>query len=180
MSPFGISYAMFPNAVKFTRNGKQMHVQCFTLSTDENDEVVVLPETMAAFDIDDVDAIDTNKAKIKNLYVNTSFSYSSGDDIQFMELYQFTVGSDISMTNESINDLGYGMFAEALGATKGKVWTITGANGLSLSQYSLIRKEWIYVWDRDAHKDVLDHIEEHNFTLHNNPSNMVRVVILFK
>ena len=180
MSPFGMSYAMFPNAVKFTRNGKQMHVQCFTLSTDENDEVVVLPETMAAFDIDDVDAIDTNKAKIKNLYVNTSFSYSSGDDIQFMELYQFTVGSDISMTNESINDLGYGMFAEALGATKGKVWTITGANGLSLSQYSLIRKEWIYVWDRDAHKDVLDHIEEHNFTLHNNPSNMVRVVILFK
>ena len=117
---------------------------------------------------------------VKNLYLDSSFKYSSGGDIKFMELYQFTVGSDIPMSSETLSDLGLVNMANALGATKGKVWTITGANGLSLSQYSLKRNEYIYVWDKDAHKDVLDHIEEHNFTLHNNPSNTVRVVILYK
>lgn len=170
-----------PNAIKVSYEGKKMHVVCHKVHKDEeNNQYVVESGTKLSFDIDDARAIESDKAKMSNLYVDGVFTFKSGDDIKFEEFYKFTLESDLPMTTDNVGGGNTASLAQLFGASSYKVWYINQPGGLKFKTYDITRKDWIYKWDREARKNVLERIDESTFTLTNNPSNEIKVIILFK
>ena len=178
INPSAIVLGSVPNAIKTTVSGKKMHVVCHKLHEDEETEQIIVEQgTRISFDIDDIDKIDTDKAKISNLFVDGVFTFKSGDNISFEEYYKLNVGSVLPMIaadNSAAN------IAQLLGAKYAKVWYISRPNGLSITQYDITRKDWVYKWDSTLRKDVLERIDEHTFTMTNSPSDEIKVTVLFK
>ena len=42
------------------------------------------------------------------------------------------------------------------------------------------QKDWVYKWDSKERKDVLDHIDYHQFSLTENPENKITIRVAFK
>ena len=179
MSPFAISAAVAPGAIKMTKEGKKTHVQCFKLNEDESGNVIVESGTAISFDIDDFDAIETNKSKIEKLYFESRFTFKSGGDLQYEENYKVNVSSDIPMKAGTLLPTDYALIA-GLGGKYGKTWYLNQANGLKFADCTLTRKDYIYKWDSEIRKDVLDHVDTHNFSMMSDPANEVTVIVIFK
>ena len=171
---------LVPGVAKTVMNGTKLHVTCYAVGDDER---TVTSRVIASFDIDDVNAIKSKKAKIQNLMVDSQFGFYSDDDPVWMDMYAFNVPSDIPMTD-------YMTKGDALSAGEdddedilsfdanyaGK-WEIKQPN---LSGFDYMRKEWKYTWDSDAEMNVLDHIDVHVFSLQNNPNNNIMIAVAFK
>lgn len=191
MSPLALSALMKPGAIKVTNEGKKWHVDCFELLEDEADNVYVGSKKIISFDIDNVDKIATNEAKMSKLYFYFKSSFSSGGDLMTEQFGSANVVPEIPMRPGTHNigaaaedgDDDYflaDMVGIAVGAKYAKMWAINQTNGLKFSDYSLTRKEYVYEWDKEARKDVLDHIDTHSFSILDDPSNEIIVVLLFK
>ena len=182
---------MKPGAIKVTNEGKKWHVDCFELLEDEADNVYVGSKKIISFDIGNVDKIATNEAKMSKLYFCFKSSFSSGGDLMTEQFGSANVVPEIPMRPGTHNigaaaedgDDDYflaDMVGIAVGAKYAKMWAINQTNGLKFSDYSLTRKEYVYEWDKEARKDVLDHIDTHSFSILDDPSNEIIVVLLFK
>ena len=194
MSPLVASLLLTPDAIKVTNEGKKWHVQCFELLEDEADNVYAGSKTVMSFDIDNVDKIATNEAKMSKLYFYFKYSFISGGDLMTEQFAYANVVPEIPMMpgthtigalsdDDDDDDDDYflaDMIGAAVGAKYAKIWAINQANGLKFSDYSLTRKDYVYEWDNEARKDVLDHIDTHSFSIHDDPENTIQVVLLFK
>ncbi len=179
LDPLCVTMPNYP-MIKTVRNGNKLHVQCNKLKEVGEDQYIVDSDIMVSFDIDDVTAIHSGKAKIQNLKIDNHF------DLNFLgkssDIFKLNVASDLSIVemapgegeeDEDITDLG-------IDAKYAKAWTITQGGGLKFSLFDYTYKEWFYKWDRELREDVLDHIDEHVFTLTPNPANYITVAVAFK
>lgn len=193
LAPLAIASDMIPNSIKVTYDENMMHVQCYKVSEDEYENYVVEPGTMISFSIDDVEGMVTKgQGNLKNLYFDSHFDFSSGGDMMRSDVYHFNVTSPIpiikKMTASAGNsekeddegDDGLSDLAEMMGARWGVLFGLEQSKGLKISDFSFTKKEWVYKWDPDLRDDVFDHIDNHQFSLHNNPENYIQVVVLFK
>lgn len=193
LTPLIIAIDQIPNSIKVTYDENSMHVQCFKVSEDEDENYIVEDGTMISFDIDDVESMEAGKGELKNLYLDSQFSFSSGGDMLRCDYYKFNVTSPIpilqkvsalkggsSGSEEGDDDDGDIDLATMLGASWGIQCQIDPSKGLTLSNFSFTKKEWIYKWDPELRDDVLDHIDEHVFSLQDNPGNILNVTVLFK
>ena len=57
---------------------------------------------------------------------------------------------------------------------------MTPVNGQNFSKFDYTQKDWVYKWDSKERKDVLDHIDYHQFTLTDNPENKITIRVAFK
>ncbi len=163
-----------PDMIKTVRNGKKLHVTCYGIA---DDEVTVTSKVIASFDIDDVDAVKTKKANIQNLRVDNVFSLYSGDLPSWKDTYSFDIASDIPMTQYiTQNDAPPAVSEDdedllSIDANYAGVWEIKQPK---LSNFSFTKKEWHYKMGE------LDKIDEHVFSLQNDPDNNITVSVAFK
>lgn len=174
--------AMVPNWVRTTRNGNKMHVECAKVESDENDVPYFVPGTIATFDIIDFDSIGTRKARIENLVIDNQMGMTSGDDDTpvWMEYYKFNVSSPLPMIDETTiqsddEDEDFGDI-DVIGAKSFRVWSLSQAKGLKISNFNYSIKNWHYNWWTGE----LESEEEHVFSLNNNPANTIQVIVAFK
>jgi hypothetical protein len=192
LTPLIIAIDQIPNSIKVTYDENTMHVQCFKVSEDEDENYIVGDGTMISFDIDDVESMESGKGELKNLYLDSQFSFSSGGDMLRCDYYKFNVTSPIPILQKVSaskggsggsgdgDDDGDVDLATMLGASWGIQCQIDPSKGMTLSNFSFTKKEWIYKWDPELRDDVLDHIDEHVFSLQDNPGNILKVTVLFK
>lgn len=184
MTPLILTTSMFPGAIDVKYEKERICVKCLELLEDEDENVYTGTDTWLSFDIENPEGLETDQSPIKNLYLHSHFSFSSGDLLIFEETCKMNVSSEIPMkpgtlypdaSNEDDSEiLAY------LGGKYGKVWYIDEPNGLTISSYTLTRKDYEYKWDKEAQKDVLDHVDTHNFSLINDPENNIQIIVLFK
>lgn len=174
--------SMVPNWVRTTRNGNKMHVECAKVESDENDVPHFVPGTIATFDIIDFDSVGTRKAKIENLVIDNQIAMTSGEDDTpiWMEYYKFSVSSQLPMIDETTiqsddEDEDFGDI-DAIGAKSFRVWSLSQAKGLKISNFNYGMKNWHYNWWTGE----LESEEEHVFSLNNNPANTIQVIVAFK
>lgn len=191
LTPLAVAVDMIPNSIKVTYDENSMHVQCFKVSEDEDENYIVEDGTMISFDIDDVEGMEAGKGNLKNLYFDSQFSFSSGGDMMRCDIYKFNVTSPIPILKKMVpstdgsggseeGDDDDDDLANMLGARWGIFCGLEQSKGLKVSNFSFTKKEWVYKWDPDLRDDVLDHIDEHIFSLHDNPENYIQIYVLFK
>ncbi len=179
LNPICMALPYYPQ-IKTVRNGNKLHVECNKLNELDDGKYVVESGIMISFDIDDVNAIQSGKAKIQNLKLDNHF------DMDFFgkssDIFKLNISSDLSIVempsggdddDDDIADLN-------IDAKYSKTWAINQAGGLKFSLFDYTYKEWFYKWDRELQEDVLDHIDEHHFTLNNDPENNIVVAVAFK
>ena len=169
--------AMVPNWVRTTRNGNKMHVECARV-----EDSYVVAGTIASFDIIDFDSVGTRKAKIENLVIDNQMGMTSGDDNKpvWMDYYKLKVSSQLPMIDETTiqsddEDEDSGGI-NVYGAKSFRVWSLSQAKGLKISNFNYSIKNWHYNWWTGE----LESEEEHVFSLNNNPANTIQVIVAFK
>ena len=173
---------MVPGWVKTTRQGNKLHVECFKVESDKNDNPYLLPGTMASFDIVDFDSIPVMKATIQNLVIDNQMRMTSGDDDDpiWMETYKVSVSSELPQIDETTiqsddEDEDFSDI-EVIGAQSFKAWALSQAEGLKISNFNYKIKNWDYNWfTGELMKET-----EHDFTFVSSPSNNIQVIVAFK
>lgn len=202
MGPVAMTMAVVPNAIEVKYDDNTIHVRCKELLEDDDENIYVGPRTTITFDIINSDRIETNEATIKNLFIDgyISFTFGEENNFYFEEFSKINVSSELPMlpqTNtpesgyeddeeydeddeyDDDDDL-YDYMVNALGAKYGKTWSQTQSGGLKISSYDITRKDYDYKWDQELGTNVIDHIDTHVFTLHDNPENTIQVLVIFK
>ena len=184
MSPILITTSMIPGAIDVKYEKDRISVKCPEILEDEDENVYVGTDTWLSFDIENPEDLETDQSPMKNLFFNSQFSFSSGGDLMYEESCRMNVSSVIPMKPgtlypDAADEDDSGILAY-LGGQYGKTWYVDQSSGLKFSSYTITRKDYVYEWDREARKDVLDHIDTHNFSLLDDPGNKIRIIVLFK
>ena len=184
MTPLILTTSLFPGAIDVKYEKERISVKCLEILEDEDENAVVGTETALSFDIENPENFETDQSPIKNLFINSHFSFSSGKKPIYEEMCKLNVSSVIPMKpgtlypdaadKEDAEILAY------LGGKFGKVWYIDQPNGLKFSSYTITRKDYVYKWDKEARDDVLDHIDTHDFSLISDSGNHIQIIVLFK
>ena len=184
MSPILITTSMIPGAIDVKYEKDRISVKCPEILEDEDENVYVGTDTWLSFDIENPEDLETDQSPMKNLFFNSQFSFSSGDDLMYEESCRMNVSSVIPMKPGTLYpdaaDEDDSRILAYLGGQYGKTWYVDQSSGLKFSSYTITRKDYVYEWDREARKDVLDHIDTHNFSLLDDPGNKIRIIVLFK
>ena len=121
-----------------TQTGKTMHVDVMY----PEDVLKARPDydpnyKMFSFDIDDIDAIATKQAKIKNFKFNFTFDYNFGSKEQTYprtkEHWEYDIATEFPMTGEN-------------------TWELTASKGITFNKYVYTKK----VWEYDNPKDYTE------------------------
>ena len=121
-----------------TQTGKTMHVDVMY----PEDVLKARPDydpnyKMFSFDIDDIDAIATKQAKIKNFKFNFNFDYNFGSKEQTYpstkEHWEYDIATEFPMTGEN-------------------TWELTASKGITFNKYVYTKK----VWEYDNPKDYTE------------------------
>ena len=184
MSPILITTSMIPGAIDVKYEKDRISVKCPEILEDEDENVYVGTDTWLSFDIENPEDLETDQSPMKNLFFNSQFSFSSGDDLMYEESCRMNVSSVIPMKPGTLYpdaaDEDDSRILAYLGGQYGKTWYVDQSSGLKFSSYTITRKDYVYEWDREARKDVLDHIDTHNFSLLDDPGNKIQIIVLFK
>ena len=170
---------VLPGWISTTRKGKDLHVECYKVESDEDDNPYLLPGIMASFDILDYDAIDKRESKIANLKIDNQMVFSMFDT-KITEAYKLNVSSQVPQIDERTmpkddDEDGDGL---EIGSdiTAIKAWSISAGGGLGFSTFNFSRKEEDY----NLFSGELEKEQTHVFSLINSPSNNLQVIIGFK
>ena len=174
LNPAANATSGIESMIKLTRDGNKLKVLCYKVKEVAEKEYEVTNDKLLSFTIDDVNALHTCKAKIQNLSIDGTFAFNSGDDPEYLDIYKTDFATDIPMTS---NEGTYVLFP---GAKMIGTWELTPVNGQSFSKFDYTQKDWVYKWDSKERKDVLDHIDYHQFTLTDNPENKITIRVAFK
>ena len=174
LSPVANATSGIESMINLSRDGNKLKVLCYKIKEVADREYEVLNEKLLSFTIDDVNALHTCKAKIQNLSIDGTFSFNSGDDPEYLNIYKTDFATDIPMTS---NEGTYVLFP---GAKMIGTWELTPVTGQSFSKFDYTQKDWVYKWDSKERKDVLDHIDYHQFSLTENPENKITIRVAFK
>lgn len=174
LNPVANATSGIQSMIKLTRDGNKLNVFCYKVKEVAEKQYEVLNDKLLSFTIDDVNALYTCKAKIQNLSIDGTFGFNSGDDPEYLDIYKIDVAKDIPMIS---NQGTYVLFP---GAKMIGTWELTPANGQSFSKFDYTQRDWVYKWDSKERKDVLDHIDDHQFTLTDNPENKITIRVAFK
>ncbi len=174
LNPVANATSGIESMINLTRDGNKLKVLCYKVKEIADREYEVTNDKLLSFTIDDVNALHTCKAKIQNLSIDGTFGFNSGDDPEYLDIYKTDFATDIPMTS---NEGTYVLFPDAkmIGT-----WELTPVNGQSFSKFDFTQKDWVYKWDSKERKDVLDHIDYHQFTLTDNPENKITIRVAFK
>lgn len=174
LNPVASATSGIESMINLTRDGNKLKVLCYKVKEVADKEYEVTNDKLLSFTIDDVNALHTCKAKIQNLSIDGTFGFNSGDDPEYLDIYKTDFATDIPMTS---NEGTYVLFP---GAKMIGTWELTPVNGQSFSKFDYTQKDWVYKWDSKERKDVLDHIDYHQFTLTDNPENKITIRVAFK
>ena len=183
ITPMVVSTSKISGALTATYHEDRITVKCFYISKDDDGNINVGDNMVISFDIENPADIETNQATIKNLFFDSNFTVSSGKKTDYIETANMKVASEIPMKSGTVlptdgKDVKY--YFDELGGKYAKIWLINQSGGLSFSDYTLTRKDYVYEWDSAAQADVLDHIDTHNFSLINDSGNKVQVLVFFQ
>lgn len=193
MSALAVAASSIPGSIIADYDENRITVKCLEIIEDEDENIYLGSNVGISFDIENPMNLETSsEATIKNLFFNAKFSFSSGDDLMYEEFCRMKVTSELPMKPGTLypkpdgggdddDDDDSSFWFLAFGGKYAKTWGLSQAGGLKFaSDYSITRKDYIYEWDKEARKDVLDHIDTHTFTLINDPENTVQLVVFFK
>lgn len=172
--------AMMPGWIRTTQKGKDLHVECCKIESDEDDNAYLLPDIMVSFDILDYDAIDKRASKIANLKIDNQMGFSWGD-MKMTEIYKLDISSQIPQIDEKTlpaddDDDDEGGLSIGSDVSAIKAWSMSAGEGLKFSTFNFKRKEE----DFNLFTGELENEQTHVFSLINNPSNVLQVIIAFK
>ena len=176
-----VAFAMndlLPGWIKTTRQGKDLHVECYKAESDEDDNPYLLPGKMVSFDILNYDELDKRTTQIANLKIDNQM-VSLVFTTKITEAYKLNVSSRMPQIDERMlpkDDEGDGDVDVDVDVSDVKAWSQSAGGGLGLSLFDFKRKEETF----DMMTGEIVKEETHVFSPTNTPSNNLMVVIAFK
>ena len=172
---------ILPGWVKTSRKGKDLHVECCRVESDEHDNPYLLPGIMVSFDILNFEAIDKRESKIANLRIDNQMGFEWAG-MKSTEIYKLNVSSQIPQIDERTlptdddEDDEDGGISIGSDVSAVKAWAMSAGEGLVISSFDFTRKEEDY----NLFTGEMQNERTHEFSLINSPSNVIQVAIAFK
>ena len=174
--------SILPGWIKTTKKGKDLHVECSRVESDDNDRPFLTPGVTVSFDILNFDAIDKRESKIANLKIDNQMGFEWADR-KSTEIYKLNVSSQIPQIDERTlptddeddDDDGVSL-SDGADISAVKAWAMSAGEGLSFSLFDFKRKDEDY----NLFTGELEDEQTHKFSLINSPSNNLQIYIAFK
>jgi len=173
--------SILPGWIKTTKKGKDLHVECSRVESDDNDRPYLTPGITVSFDILNFDAIDKRESKIANLKIDNQMEFAWANK-KYTEIYKLNVSSQIPQIDETTlptddeDDEDGVALINGADVSAVKAWAMSAAEGLSFSLFDFKRKDE----DFNLFTGELEDEQTHKFSLINSPSNNLQIYVAFK